>query len=168
MIKAHTQKNTLLKTAASQRCEPKFLREYFFLPPKKKFFLPSFFLFFFSHRTGTVRNTTVSASNVNRFEQSVCKLDTANLRTDSRAAANRKLNAIIFLRGLSVHQSDALRMNILQVQKMRTTLWHKCLYLFVRIFCRDCIAPKPSKKLLRQALMRWRQVFGGHCKLLTL
>lgn len=37
MRKALTQKNTLLKTAARQRCEPKFLREYFFLQPKKKF-----------------------------------------------------------------------------------------------------------------------------------
>lgn len=37
MRKAITQKNTLLKTAASPRCEPKFLREYFFLQPKKKF-----------------------------------------------------------------------------------------------------------------------------------
>ena len=37
MRKALTQKNTLLKTAASQRCESKFLREYFFLQPKKKF-----------------------------------------------------------------------------------------------------------------------------------
>ena len=37
MRKALTQKNTLLKTAASQRCKPKYLREYFFLQPKKKF-----------------------------------------------------------------------------------------------------------------------------------
>lgn len=36
-MKIHPQKNTLLKTAASQRCEPKFLREYFFLHPKKEF-----------------------------------------------------------------------------------------------------------------------------------
>ncbi len=37
MTKAHTQKNALLKTTASQRCKPKFLREYFFLQPKMKF-----------------------------------------------------------------------------------------------------------------------------------
>jgi hypothetical protein len=68
-------------------------------------------------------------------------------------AANKKINAIIFLRGAVVYQSDALPCltasrrqgtNILQVarrssrwrvstslmQKMRTTLWHKCFYLF--------------------------------------
>ncbi|HAP02173.1 MAG TPA: hypothetical protein DCQ93_09650 [Bacteroidetes bacterium] len=67
---------------------------------------------------------------------------------------NKKLNAIIFLRGLSVNQSVVLRTNILQVQKMRTTLWN-VIYLFVRIFCGECIAPKPSKKLLRQALLRY-------------
>ncbi len=38
MEKAHTQKNTLLKTAASQRCKPKFLREYFFLQPREEFY----------------------------------------------------------------------------------------------------------------------------------
>jgi hypothetical protein len=40
-IKANEQKNTLLKTAASQRCETKFLREYFFLLPQKNYFLKS-------------------------------------------------------------------------------------------------------------------------------
>lgn len=49
MRKAITQKNTLLKTAASPRCEPKFLREYFFLQPKKKFnfFSPTLQCFIF-------------------------------------------------------------------------------------------------------------------------
>jgi hypothetical protein len=82
------------------------------------------------------------------------KQTTTPLRTERRAADNKKINAIIFLRGLSVNESVEHLMNILQVQKMRTTLWHKCFYLFVRIFCRDSIAPKPSKKLLRQSLMR--------------
>lgn len=35
---SHPQKNTLLKTAASQRCEPRFLREYFFLQPREEFY----------------------------------------------------------------------------------------------------------------------------------
>jgi len=48
MKKARSQKNTLLKTAASQRCEPKFLREYFFLLPQENYFLkfPSLLNFF--------------------------------------------------------------------------------------------------------------------------
>lgn len=36
--KANPQKNTLLKTAASQPCKPKFLREYFFLQPREEFY----------------------------------------------------------------------------------------------------------------------------------
>ena len=36
---SHPQKNTLLKTAASQRCQPKFIREYFFLHPSNEFYL---------------------------------------------------------------------------------------------------------------------------------
>ena len=35
---------------------------------------------------------TDTASNVNRFRQSVCKLDRTHLRTDSTAAANMGLN----------------------------------------------------------------------------
>ena len=82
-----------------------------------------------------------------------------NLDETVKHAHNKKLNAIIFLRGLSVNQSAVLRMNFVQVQKMRTTLWN-IIFLFVRIFCGEYIAPKPSKKLLRQALMRWRQLLG--------
>jgi len=84
------QKNTLLKTASSKRCVPKFLREYFFLQPSKNFFPPFFFsIELFSSRTGIVRNRTDIAMNVNRFEQSVCKLDTTHLRTNRTAAANK-------------------------------------------------------------------------------
>lgn len=35
---SHPQKNTLLKIAARQRYQPKFLREYFSLQPRKEFY----------------------------------------------------------------------------------------------------------------------------------
>ena len=38
-----------------------------------------------------VRNRTDIASNLNRFEQSVCELQATHLRMDSRAAANTKI-----------------------------------------------------------------------------
>ena len=78
----------------------------------------------------------------------------------SITAANKKINAIIIMRCAVVNQSAALRTKILQVQKMRTTLWHKCFYPFVRIFCRESIASKLSKNLLRQSLMRYVQALG--------
>ena len=60
MKKANTQKNTLLKTAASHRCEPKFLREYFFLLPQKNYFLkfPSLLKFI---KTATAQPTQKTA-----------------------------------------------------------------------------------------------------------
>lgn len=92
MRKALTQKNTLLKTAASQRCEPKLLREYFFLQPKKKFnfFSPTLRCFNFFHQRTVLIRTDI-ALNVNRFEQSACGLETTHLRTDSKAAGNIKI-----------------------------------------------------------------------------
>ena len=64
--------------------KPKLAREYFFLPPKKNFFLPFLFLiklFFPTH--GFTTNSNSCASNVNRFEQSACGLQTVVLRSDS-------------------------------------------------------------------------------------
>jgi hypothetical protein len=57
MKKALTQKNTLLKTAASQRYKPKFLREYFFLQPSEEFyfFLPPFGVLIYFQRTSHYR-----------------------------------------------------------------------------------------------------------------
>ena len=69
--------------------KPKLAREYFFLPHKKKFcqrFFKKRNLFFPTH--GFTANTTSSASNVNRFVDSVCGLDIATLRTDRRATDN--------------------------------------------------------------------------------
>jgi len=130
MRKALPQKNTLLKTAASQSCKPKFLREYFFLQPKKKFnfFSPTLrCLIFFSNRT--VHNPTDIALKVNRFEQSVCGLRTIQLRTESKAAGNKKINAIKKRRGLSGNQTVVHLMECLQVQKMRTTLRQRSLFI---------------------------------------
>src|SRR5690606_26554577 len=87
-MKATTQKNTLLKNAQAKTASNFFKRVFFLLPKKKfKLFFPTLRYFnFFPHRTE--RNRTDCASNVNRFEQSVSKLDTTLLRTDRRASAN--------------------------------------------------------------------------------
>lgn len=165
-MKSLHAKNTLLQFPQG-KCAIQKLQESIFSPPQDKLKNKKFPALQKNktsfHRT--VRTSNSFASNVNRFEQSVCELETVVLRGDSKPAGNRKINAIIFLRGVVVKQSDVLLTNILQVQKMRTTLWHKCLYLFVRIFCRDGIASNPSKKLLRQSLMRYHSLTSSHHKL---
>ncbi len=61
-IKANAQKNTLLKNAQAN-AESNFFKRVFFSPPKNP---PLLFLqIYFSHRTGSLHNLTVSASNVN-------------------------------------------------------------------------------------------------------
>jgi hypothetical protein len=89
MTKSHPQKNTLLKKAQGNAAS-NFFKRVFFSPPKKGiqiiFFAPlGFFNFFFQC---TVRNRTGSASNINRFGQSVSKLDTTHPRTERRATDN--------------------------------------------------------------------------------
>lgn len=91
MPKANPQKNTLLKNAQAT-AESIFFKRVFFSPTQEEIqiiFFPTlrFFNYLFSHRTVLTRTDT--ASNVNRFGQSVCKLDTTHLRTDRRATDNR-------------------------------------------------------------------------------
>ena len=88
-MKSQPTKNTLLKNAQA-KAKAIFLREYFFSHPKRNsnFFSPTLRCFnFFCQRTLLTR--TDIASNVNRFGQSVCKLDTTHLRTNRMAAGNR-------------------------------------------------------------------------------
>jgi len=88
--KIHPQKNTLLKNAQANATS-NFCKKVFFSPPQKEiliiFFctLRFFNYLFFQH---TVQTWTDSASNVNRFGQSVCKLDPKALRTDRKATDN--------------------------------------------------------------------------------
>ena len=87
---ALTQKNTLLKNPRGN-ASGNFFKRVFFSPPQKEIqiiFFPTlrFFNYLFFQRT--VRNRTDIALNVNRFEQSVCGLQTTHLRTDSKAADN--------------------------------------------------------------------------------
>ena len=51
------------------------------------------------------------ALNVNRFEQSVCELQTTHLRTDSRAAGNIRLKEILKRRALFGNQTVVLLTN---------------------------------------------------------
>jgi hypothetical protein len=91
MKKPSHKKNTLLQ-AAQGNAETKACKRVFFSATQENFF-PSllFLLNLFFQRTGFVRNRTDTASNVNRFGQSVNKLDTTHLRTDRRATDNKGL-----------------------------------------------------------------------------
>lgn len=82
---SHPQKNTLLKNAQAN-AESNFFKRVFFSPTQEEIqiiFFPTlrFFNYLFSQRM--VRNWTDIALNVNRFEQSVCGLQTVVLRTNS-------------------------------------------------------------------------------------
>ena len=105
MRKAHTQKNTLLKNAQAN-AESNFFKRVFFSPTQEEFFstLP-FLKHLFSPTHRFTANTNSCASNVNRFEQSVCGLQTTRLRTDSRAADNIRLKEINFLGALFGNRS---------------------------------------------------------------
>jgi hypothetical protein len=87
-MKSHPQKNTLLKNADASAAS-NFFKRVFFSPAQEEFFPPLFFLFFFRQRTGSVRNRTLGAFNINRLVYNVCKLDTSPLRTDRRASGNK-------------------------------------------------------------------------------
>jgi hypothetical protein len=87
IMPAH-KKNTLLQ-AATSNAETKACKRVFFSPPQKST-LPFFTNLFFPPH-GFTANTTNCASNVNRFEQSVCNLDPTGLRTGRRASANKGL-----------------------------------------------------------------------------
>jgi len=99
------KKNTLLKNAEAN-AKGIFFKRVFFSPPKKST-LP-FFTNLFSPPHGFTANTTSCASNVNRFEQSVCGLQTTHLRTDSRAADNIRLKEILKRRALFGNQTVVL------------------------------------------------------------
>ena len=65
------------------------------------------------------RNDT--ASNVNRFGQSMCGLETVVLRRESKPAGNRKLSKILKKGGLLVNHPDISGlMKCLQVQFFAT------------------------------------------------
>jgi hypothetical protein len=91
MKKALTQKNTLLKNAQGN-AKGNFFKRVFFSPTQEEIqiiFFATLRFFNYLFFQPTVLNRTDIASNVNRFEQSVCELQTVVLRTDSRAAGNR-------------------------------------------------------------------------------
>ena len=87
------KKNTLLKNAQGNAMT-NFFKRVFFSPPKKEFqnFFPTL-----QKKIKTLQRTVLTwtdiASNVNRFGQSVCGLETVVLRGKSKAADNKKINA---------------------------------------------------------------------------
>jgi hypothetical protein len=82
------KKNTLLKAAKANATTKAFKRVFFSATQENIFPTLPFLLNLFSPTHGFTANTTSCASNVNRFEQSVCELQATHLRTNSRAAAN--------------------------------------------------------------------------------
>jgi len=84
-----SHKKYTLASRTKQSHKPKLAREYFFFHPRKikkqKNSLPSKNKTSF-HRT--VQTPSDIALNINRFGQSVCKIDTSSLRTDRRASGN--------------------------------------------------------------------------------
>ena len=84
--------------------------------------------------------TNISIS-VNYYGQSVCGLRTEQLRTDSRAAANRKLSKILKKGGLVVNQTVVLLINICGNMK--------------------CVPLTSPFLKLRQALVRCASCLGG-------
>ena len=87
--KANTQKNTLLKNAQAN-AESNFFKRVFFSPTQKKKIANASLKkeIYFSPTHGQTANSTDTASNVNRFVDSVCGLETVVLRGESKAAAN--------------------------------------------------------------------------------
>ena len=104
-----------------------------------------------------------TASNVNRFGQSVCGLETVVLRGKSKAAANRKLSKILKKGGFVVNQNVVLLMRCVQAKKNATEESGRNLYLFVAFFLTNSIASNPPFLKLRQALMRCPQPYWRQC-----
>ena len=84
---ANTQKNTLLKNAQANAASI-FFKRVFFSPTQAEFFATPLFFIFFSPTHWLTANTNSCASNVNRFRQSVCRIDSTHPWTDRRASAN--------------------------------------------------------------------------------
>ncbi len=92
-MKSHPQKNTLLKNAQAN-AEGNYFKRVFFSTPQEKFLTPLLFLIkLFSPTHGLTANSTDTASNVNRFGQSVCGIETVVLRGESKPAGNKNINA---------------------------------------------------------------------------
>ena len=159
-------KKYTLKNRCKPAHEPKFLREYFFLQPKKNFFPPFLFsIKLFFQRTGILQTCTDIASNVNRFVDSVCGLETVVLRGKSTASANRKINANFKKGGFIGYQTFALLMKCVHDKKNATEESGKKLYLFVAFFLTNSIASNPPFLKLRLSLMRYRICYGDSANL---
>ena len=85
--KANPQKNTLLKTAASQPCKPKFLREYFFLQPREEFYFFSPTLRCFNFFATAQPTTDKQSESLLQTKSRQCNLT----RTTEARTANKGL-----------------------------------------------------------------------------
>jgi len=115
-MKTHSQKNTLLQ-AAQGNAETKACKRVFFSPTQKNFFptLP-FLIKLFSQRTGFARIQTDSASNINRFVESVVHNPTRHIfgRTAPHAA-NIKIKRNLKKKGFIGYRKFVQVMNCVQV-----------------------------------------------------
>jgi hypothetical protein len=140
-----TKKYTLV-IPASQPANQKLQESIFFSRPNSiiKFFSPPLQKKIKSPNRIVLTRTDI-ALNVNRFGQSECKLDTAHLRTDSTAADNIKIKRNNFFEGFIGYQTFLLLMKCVQVQKMRTTLWHKFFFYLFAFFAESVSLLIPQK-----------------------
>lgn len=150
----HT-KNTLSQAATSQPTKQS-LQESIFSPTQKKLKNKKF-PSLQKNKTSfhrTVQTLTDIVLNVNRFGQPDCKLDSVNLRTDSRAAHNMQLSEILKKGAVVVNQTVVLLMKCVQVQFFATQESGRNFFYFVAKNCVNSCASNPPFLKLRQALMR--------------
>jgi len=85
-----------------------------------------------------VQPRTDTALNVNRLEQSVCKLDSVNLRSDSRAAGNKvlpKAGVTCFYGTFVLNQTLVFQINS-SAENPRLRQYQKRYLLLSSIICR--------------------------------
>ena len=112
--------------AKANVCNVRWQKEFNFFSPTLRCFN------FFPTAQCVTRHDT--ASNVNRFGQSVCGLRTEPLHGESKPAGNRKLSETLKKGGLVVNQSVVLLIKCVQAKKNATEESGKNLYLFVAFF----------------------------------
>jgi len=96
--------------------------------------------------------------SISHLEHSVCELQTVVLRTDSRAADNRKINANFKKGGFIGSRTVVHLMKCVQAKKNATEESGKNLYLFVAFFLTNSIASNPPFLKLHLSLMRYSQL----------
>ena len=142
---SHHKKKYTLASRTRQRLNRSLQESIFFSSPKSNsnLFSPTLRCFnFFSLRT--VRNRADIALNVNRFEQSVCEHEHDSFGQTAAHAGNIKIKRNLKKKGFIGSRTVVHLMKCVQVQKMRTTLWHKFFIYLFAFFARTVSLCIPS------------------------